>query len=87
MDIALKAMSTNPRDRYPTAADFQKAIRGYRSHAESIALAARAKVDLEQAVRSQNYADFARSKFSYEESLEMWDGNTAAPARLSGGGS
>jgi len=82
MDIALKAMATQPEYRYPTVQEFQRAIRGYRSHAESIALASRANLDLDKAVQSQDYADFARSQFGYEESLEMWDGNVAAQEGL-----
>ncbi len=82
MDIAMKAMSTRPEDRYPSVVEFQRAIRGYRSHAESVALAARANVDLEQAIQSQEYPDFSRALFGYEEALKMWDGNIAAQAGL-----
>jgi serine/threonine protein kinase len=39
LQIALKAMATRPEDRYATVRDFQDAIRSYRSHSESIALA------------------------------------------------
>ncbi len=41
LNIALKAMETRPEDRYPDVESFQKAIRDYRAHAESIALASR----------------------------------------------
>ncbi len=82
MDIAMKAMATNPKDRYATAQEFQSAIRGYRSHAESIALAQRANVDLDKATQSKEYADYARSLFGFEEALQMWDGNIAAQAGL-----
>jgi len=82
LDIAMRAMATRPEDRYPTVGEFQRAIRGYRSHAESIALAARAGEDLQKAVQSEDYADFARSQFGYEEALDMWAGNAAARTGL-----
>ncbi len=49
MDIALKAMSTVPGDRYASVQDFQAAIRQYQSHSESIVLSTRAEQDLEAA--------------------------------------
>ena len=36
--IALRAMETQPADRYQTVAELQQAIRGYRSHHESLQL-------------------------------------------------
>ena len=41
VEIALKAMSTRPEDRYASMVDFQEAIRHYRSHSESISLSTR----------------------------------------------
>src|SRR5947208_8652483 len=45
VDIALKAMATKPEDRYHSVRDFQKAVRAYQSHIESIALGSRAQDD------------------------------------------
>ncbi len=58
MDIALKAMASDPADRYASVRDFQNAIRGYLSHAESIALAARAEEELAAAGKTNDYQDF-----------------------------
>lgn len=78
MDIALRAMATDPKDRYANVADFQSAIREYRSHAESISLASGAAEDLESGKHSGSYADLARARFRFEESLKSWDGNQKA---------
>ena len=77
-DIALKAMATDVKDRYQDIASFQAAIREYRSHSESISLAARAFGDLSQGRENQTYADFSRAAFRFEESVKSWDGNRKA---------
>jgi WD40 repeat protein len=78
VDIALRAMATNPADRYATVGEFQNAIRDYMAHSESIALCARAEEDLAGARRSDNYEDYSRAVFAFEEALAMWEGNTRA---------
>lgn len=80
MDVARKAMATEPADRYATVQEFQAAIREYQSHSESILLSSRAEQDLEQARASDQYQDFARVVFAYEEALALWPGNAAAAA-------
>ncbi len=54
VEIALKAMSTNPDDRYATVTDLQDAYRQYCSHAESISLSMRAEEDLLRAQQARN---------------------------------
>ncbi|TWU64898.1 protein kinase domain-containing protein [Crateriforma conspicua] len=83
MDIALKAMATNPADRYPDVPSFQDAIRQYRDHAESIILAKRAKDDLQRAGQTEDYSSFARAEFGFEEALVLWEGNRQAKEGLS----
>ncbi|TWU36527.1 Serine/threonine-protein kinase PknD [Novipirellula aureliae] len=78
MEIALKAMATQPVDRYPSVVEFQQAIRDYRSHAESVALATRAAEDLKRGQTSKQYADFSRSIFGFEEALSLWGKNKPA---------
>ncbi len=63
LDIAFKAMETKAQDRYPDVESFQKAIRDYRSHAESISLAARAAEDLQLGKKNRLYTDFSRPRF------------------------
>ena len=78
LGIALKAMATRPEDRYRDVLSFQQAIRDYRSHGESIAIATRAQDDLERACKTQSYDDFSRSIFGFEEAAVLWPGNSKA---------
>ncbi len=78
VDIAVRAMSTNPADRYPCVKDFQSAIRAYLSHAESVGLAAGAERLLRQAREAGTYEDYARAAYMYEHAVEMWPDNAAA---------
>jgi WD40 repeat protein/serine/threonine protein kinase len=78
MNIALKAMSSNPSDRYADVTKFQEALREYRSHAESIALTSRASEDFKLAGEHHSYTQFTRAQFGFEESLALWSGNETA---------
>ncbi len=78
LDVALKAMATSPKDRYASVRDFQKAIREYQSHSESIALTARAEEELAAARASYDYQDYARALFAFQEALNLWEGNERA---------
>jgi WD40 repeat protein/serine/threonine protein kinase len=78
MDIAMKAMSTNPVDRHASVADFQTAIREYLSHSESILLANNAEEDLVKAETTKDYRDYSRAMFGFEEALDLWQGNNRA---------
>ncbi|PHQ36292.1 protein kinase domain-containing protein [Rhodopirellula bahusiensis] len=78
LNIARKAMATRIEDRYASVVEFQEAIREYRSHSESISLAARATDDLNKAEQTLSYTLFSRATFGFEEALHLWDGNQAA---------
>lgn len=78
MDIALKAMATDPKDRYQSVREFQDAIRDYQSHTESIALSTRAAEDLEKAEKTDDYQDYARALFGFDEAIELWSDNARA---------
>ena len=83
MDIAMKAMATNPKARYQTVAEFQQALRDYRMHIESIVLSTRAAEELEHGIQTGDYNAFNRARFGFEEAIKQWDGNTRAKAGLS----
>ncbi|HTI50845.1 MAG TPA: protein kinase, partial [Planctomycetaceae bacterium] len=82
MDIALKAMATNPNERYDGVRGFQDAIRDYQSHTESIVLSTRAAEEMQKAQKTDDYKDFARSLFAFEEALALWEGNSRARTGL-----
>ncbi|WP_173442596.1 WD40 repeat domain-containing serine/threonine protein kinase [Rhodopirellula islandica] len=78
LNIARKAMATRIEDRYSSVIEFQEAIREYRSHSESVSLAARATDDLKEAEQTHSYTLFSRATFGFEEALHLWDGNQTA---------
>jgi WD40 repeat protein len=83
LDIAFEAMATDPAKRHSTVQDFQTAIRTYQAHSESIVLCERAEVGIRQAATSENYQDFARALFAFQEAVELWPGNENAKAGVS----
>lgn len=82
MKIAMRAMETQPEDRYSTVEEMQDAIRQYRRHSESIALTERSETTLAQAVSSKDYERFSRSVFGFRDALELWPENNAASTGL-----
>ena len=78
LDIALKAMATDPADRYASVQEFQTAIREFQSHTISLELSKRAQTTLDKAGQSGDYDDFARAVFAFAEAKEMWPGNVQA---------
>lgn len=83
IDIALKAMATDPKNRYPEVRLFQAAIREYQSHSESIVLSTRAEEDLQEAKQTDDYQHYSRALFGFQEAHELWTGNRRAYAGIS----
>lgn len=83
LEVARKAMSTDPKTRHPSARDFQTAIREYQAHSESIALSTRADEDLKDAERTNDYQSYSRALFAFQEAAALWEGNTRALAGVS----
>lgn len=78
IDIALKAMATDPAERFQSVQALQAAIRDYQSHSESILLSTRAEDDLAEAQKSDEYQAYSKALFGFEEAFELWDGNHRA---------
>ncbi|MEX2358680.1 MAG: protein kinase, partial [Pirellulaceae bacterium] len=76
--IALKAMASSPKLRYPSVAAFQEEIRKYLETAQSLGLSTAAQHELEQAIENKNYEQFSRALFGFQDALALWDGNDAA---------
>lgn len=83
IDVALKAMSTLPKDRYQAVAEFQDAVQEYFIHLESISLAEHGEEHLEKAQATGEYDDYSRAVFAYEQARELWPENDAAESGLS----
>jgi len=80
IDIALKAMSIEPRDRYLSIKDFQNAIRDYQAHSESIVLSTRGTEALSEAQKTGDYQSYRRALAVFEEALTFWSENDSAVA-------
>jgi hypothetical protein len=78
LNIARKAMETDPNARYQSVIEFQDAIREYLSNAESIALTVRAEELLDQSIANKDYQGFARAMFSMRDAIELWPENQNA---------
>ena len=81
MDIAMKAMSTNPADRHATVLEFQEAVKNYQKHEESRRLSDRAAETLDESSNpgAQNgYQSFQTAAALFEESFATWEDNTEA---------
>lgn len=83
VDIALKAMATAPKDRYASVADLRAEVKLYLSHLESIRLSDKAAGQLERALQTNVYNDFAQAVFGFREAAEFWDRNRDAEVGVS----
>ncbi len=83
IEIALKSMATEPKDRYQDVKGLQAAIRDYQSHSESILLSSRAEDDLKEARQTDDYQHYSRALFGLQEAHELWSGNKRAAVGIS----
>jgi len=82
LEIALRAMRTDPRQRYATVKDFKQALLDYQQHAESIRLCQRSHEDLRRACRDRDYEAFAQALFGFRAALQRWEQNAEAQAGI-----
>jgi len=82
LDIAMKAMATNPAERHASVPEFQRAVREYQAHSQSIRLVEHAQQNMAIAQERQDYELFARATYGLQEALALWNGNTRATALL-----
>jgi len=82
LDIAYRALETDPKDRFHSIEAMQEAIRDYRRNAESISISKQAAEHFQQAVSSDDYELFNRSIFGYQNALDLWAENTTATSGL-----
>jgi serine/threonine protein kinase/WD40 repeat protein len=91
LDIAYKAMATDPENRHASALEFIDALKAYQSHAQSIKIAKRASQELRAAetllespasTPSEIYACYSRAQHGYQNALELWSENGKARRRL-----
>ena len=82
LEIGMKAMATQPADRYATVQAFQAALRLYQSHSESVLLTDSAANSMSQALETEEYDLYSRAIYGFEEALSLWDGNERAQELL-----
>ncbi len=78
LQIALRAMASDPGERFPTASAFQQAVRDYLLHRDSLEISSRAEASLEAARSGNDYSQFSRAVFGFEEAARHWESNTHA---------
>ena len=78
MDIAIKAMATDPAERFPTVDDFIAAIKHQRKHDESVRLVRRACDRIKQASDEHPYEDFRVADALLMEAMDIWPANRRA---------
>ncbi len=78
IDIAMTAMASEPEDRYQSVQEFQKAIRDYQEHFESLNLSNKSQEDLQRAQETGEYNDFAKALYGFQEARSLWSGNDEA---------
>lgn len=76
MEIAYKALATDPQQRHASVKEFHSALQNYLYHAESLALTHSAKEDLRKA--GNDYSLLSRSLTLFEESVKLWPENDEA---------
>ena len=69
--ICKKALSREPKDRYPDALAFQHALQGFLKHHQAAIVAAKA----EREAKVQQIPNLARGVVLYDEALELWPDN------------
>lgn len=78
LQIARRAMATDPHDRFRTVPEFQQAVRDYLLHRDSLEISRRAETSLETARSNDDYTQFSRAVFGFEEASRLWEANAHA---------
>lgn len=86
LDIAMKAMETNPKDRYKSVEELQSAVREVQRQRanikSSIDLTVRSQEVANEAMESKDYDSYTRAIFGFRDAIELWDGNREAETAL-----
>ncbi len=84
-DLCRKAMHVSPAQRFGSVQEFQRALRDFRQHAESRALADaswerlnRLRAAAEEDADGQHYPLFSECRFGFQQALRLWQDNREA---------
>ncbi|MEM9644134.1 MAG: protein kinase [Planctomycetota bacterium] len=79
LEIAMKAMATDPKDRFSEVAQMIDAIENQRVHRQSIHLVRRAETIMDEASKGeQSYEPYRLADAVLREAIEAWPGNQRA---------
>lgn len=78
MDIAMRAMATEPADRFSSVDEFIAAVKHQRKHDESTRLVRRACERIKQASADHPYEDFRVADALLMEAVDIWPDNQRA---------
>ena len=78
IDIALRAMASDPHDRHCSARALRDDIAHHDQRTRSRTLTTRAVLAFDRAAGSGDNHAFGQALFGFEEALELWPGNTMA---------
>ncbi len=84
VQICLKAMAMEPRDRFESVEAFQLELKGYLKHNQAERVAAKAKTEAEKGKGHRSFLplsiqDLARAVSLYEQALDLWPTNPVWP--------
>jgi hypothetical protein len=85
LTVALRALSTNPADRHPSAAEFAAAVRDFMAHQMSVNFSTQAQKRFEALpglAPEEFYRECEEIVALFQRALACWPGNTVAAERL-----
>ncbi len=78
MPVVMKAMATNPKDRFPSVKAMLAAIETVNQHQESLRITERTKETFKLAVDQRDYNLFNEAIFGFKDAISRWPENTQA---------
>jgi PAS domain S-box-containing protein len=82
IDVAMKAMATEPEDRFQDVAQFAAALAREKEHERSVDLLRRAEKVMKKVGPAATHQDFGVAEALIREALDVWPGNRQAAEML-----
>jgi len=82
VDVAIKAMATDPEDRFSDVAEFAAALAREKEHERSVDLLRRAEKLMKKVGPAATHQDYGVAEALIREALDVWPGNRQAAETL-----